>query len=257
MKAPLEITAGLFPFRALPRTRSVAPGSSAGFTLLELLIATVVFALVLAAINGVFYGALRLRNKSTASIEQSLPMQHALSVMKRDLSNLVPGGMLAGGLQTTPSINNLPGQISPDFYTATGLIDETSPWSEVQRVSYLLADSPTNRSGGSDLIRAVSRNLLPPSLRDTPSQQWLMGGVQGLTFAYYDGTQWRDSWDAAASDPTTGRTNLLPWAIKVQIRLVSGENGLPLASDGPVELVVPVVTQARTNTAQASSGGAS
>src|SRR4051794_40270113 len=59
------------------------------FTLLELLIATVVFAIVLAAMSGVFYGALRLRNKSTAAVEQAIPMQRALATIKKDLSNLV------------------------------------------------------------------------------------------------------------------------------------------------------------------------
>src|SRR5947209_4512497 len=36
----------------------------AGFTLLELLIAVAIFAVVLAAINGVFYGAMRLHRRS-------------------------------------------------------------------------------------------------------------------------------------------------------------------------------------------------
>ena len=44
------------------------------FTLLELLIAVVAFAIVLAAINGVFYSALKLRNRSAASLEKSLPL---------------------------------------------------------------------------------------------------------------------------------------------------------------------------------------
>ena len=48
-----------------------------GFTLLELLLAVAAFALVLAAINGVFYGALRLRNKTVAGFDDSLPLQPA------------------------------------------------------------------------------------------------------------------------------------------------------------------------------------
>jgi prepilin-type N-terminal cleavage/methylation domain-containing protein len=37
--------------------------------LLELLIAVAIFSIVLAAINAVFYGALRLRNKTTEAIQ--------------------------------------------------------------------------------------------------------------------------------------------------------------------------------------------
>jgi type II secretion system protein J len=167
--------------------------------LLELLIAVAVFAIVLASINAVFYGALRLRNKTTEALKEALPMQQALAIIKRDLANIVvPGGQLSGILQTTVTADLLPGRASPDFYTATGLIDETSPWAEVQKVCYLLADS-TDRTGGQDLIRAVTRNLLPAMAMDQPVQQWLMSGVQALKFFYYDGAQWRDSWDSTTA----------------------------------------------------------
>src|SRR5262245_28404598 len=56
-----------------------------GFTLLELLIAISVFAMVLLAINGVFYGAMRLRSKTSRMIEQSLPVQQTVAIIKRDL----------------------------------------------------------------------------------------------------------------------------------------------------------------------------
>ena len=52
------------------------------FTLLELLIAVMAFAIVLAAINGVFYSGLKLRNRSAASLEKSLPLAQALTVLK-------------------------------------------------------------------------------------------------------------------------------------------------------------------------------
>jgi len=230
-----------------PRTR--------GFTLLEVLIAVMVFAIVLAAASSVFYGALHLRNGITESLEQALPAQHALSVIQRDLANLaVPGGTLSSVFQTASITNVVGGQSSPDFYTTTGLIDQTSPWAEIQRVSYVLMD-PTDRGAvGKDLVRTVARNLLPPTADEQPAQQWLMGGVQGVTFYYYDGTQWRDSWDSTTADRTTGLTNNLPQAIKVQIQLASQQTGRALSVAAPIELVVPIVVQARTNRTQQASG---
>ena len=207
---------------------------SRAFTLLELLIAVVVFAIVLAAINAVFYGALRLRNKTTEALREALPIQQTLATIKRDLANIVvPGGPLSGVLQTTVATDMLPGRASPDFYTSTGLIDETSPWAEVQKVCYLLADS-RDRTAGQDLIRAVTRNLLPAMVVDEPAQQWLMSGVQSLKFFYYDGTQWRDSWDSTTANTTTGLTNDLPQAIKVQVQLASNERGRPRSLSAPV-----------------------
>ncbi len=236
------------------------------FTLIELLIAVTAFSIVLAAINAVFYSALRLRNKADQSFAEALPLQHTLTVMKRDLANIVPpGGILSGALQTTPTsglnMNNggssatsiiTPGQVSPNFFASTGIIDETSPFSEIQKISYVLLD-PTNRSAGRDLFRSVTRNLLP-SLQDQPIRQPLMSGVQNLAFLYYDGMQWRDSWDSTVADIRTGLTNTLPQAIKVQITLAARQTGRSFAA--PVELVVPITVQLRTNDTSQTSGGA-
>ena len=92
-------------------------------------------------------------------------------------------------------------------------------------------------------------------MQDEPAEQWLMSGVQGMTFYYYDGTQWRDSWDSTTTDPTTGLTNNLPKAIRVLIQLAAPETGRALSAPAPVELVVPVVVQARTNRTQQAGGG--
>ena len=218
-----------------------------GFTLIEVLIAVAIFAIVLAAINTVFYSALRLRNRSAAAFDQALPVQQAVAIIKRDLANLVvPGGTLSGALQTTTITNAVVGQASPDFYTSAGLMDNIVPWGDIERVSYLLVDS-TNRAPGMDLYRAVTRNLLSQTL-DPPVQQRLMGGVQGIIFYFYDGDQWLDAWDSVA------QTNL-PLAIKVQIQLAAQGNMPALSPSAPIELVVPVDAQAGTNQTQFASGG--
>lgn len=220
------------------------------FTLIEILIAVAAFAIVLAAINTIYYTALRLRNSTTAAIEKALPMEHAFGVIKRDLSNLVlPGGTLSGSFSTTSTSNSVAGQSSPSFYTTTGVIDETSPFAEVQRVSYLLVAS-TNGPMSRDLVRATSHNLLP-TLQDLNEQEWLLSGVQTLTFLYHDGSQWRESWDPATEMLTTGVSNGLPAAIKVQIQMAKedGASGSRRSRDVPFELVVPIVVQQRTNQA--------
>ncbi len=216
------------------------------FTLIEVLIAVAAFAIVLAAINSVFYAALRLRNKTAMALDEALPGQQAVAIIQRDLANLaVPGGVLSGQLQTSAT-KILPNQISPDFYTSTGFVDETSPWAEIQRVSYALVPS-TNRNGGKDLFRAVTRNLLPVTAQEQPVLQWLMTGVQNMAFLFYDGAQWRDSWDSTTPDTTTGLSNNLPRAIKVQIQLAPEQTARAASLLAPIELIVPVSVQARTN----------
>lgn len=231
----------------------------AAFTLIEVLLAVAIFAVVLLAIHTVFYGALKLRNTTTEAIQQGLPLQHALAVLKRDLADIVmPGGTFFGEFQTmvrdlgTSNIVNtlsavddtMVGQSGPAFFTASGRVDDNAPWGDVQRVWYYLV-APTNNTPGRDLIRSVTRNLLP-AFREEPEEQRLMGGVETIVFSFYDGLQWRQDWDS------TVETNKLPRGIKVQLQLAA-ESAPARSGQLPIELVVPVIVQVGTNeTAQAA-----
>ena len=249
-------------------TRNTQHATRSAFTLLELLIAVVAFAIVLAAINGVFYSGLKLRNRSAASLEKSLPLTQAILVLKRDLANLgVPSTndtRLIGELQSTPTgsgISDTPrfgslagaagggsgqaSQVSPDFYTLSGLLDTSSPWPNVQKVAYLLVDSTNRNALGKDLIRAVTRNLLPAGgIAEEPAEQLLLTDVEDVFFLYHNGTDWAETWDSTADE-----TMKLPRAIKVQIQFASETRS---SQPMPVELVVPIVVEASTNS---SSGG--
>lgn len=232
-----------------------------GFTLIEVMLSVVIFSIVLVAIHTVFYSAVFLRNKTTEAIEQQIPIQQALTLIERDLANVVlPGSNFFGELQTAQANNTstnllsslnpvndaIPGQSGPPLFTASGVSDETVPWNSIQRVVYYLA-APTNNLPGKVLIRSVTRNLLPVNA-EQPDNQPLLNGLQSLAFYYYDGTQWRDYWDS------TTETNKLPYGFKVQLQFVreAGDRTARL----PVELVVPVILQVGTNeTSQSTSGG--
>ncbi len=222
---------------------------SRAFTLLEVLVAISIFAVLLSAIGGLFYSALRLRNKTTSALEADVPTEDALDAIRHDLANLTPpNGLFFGALQNTTITNPLPGQVGPDFYTTAGELDGMTPWGNVEKVDYVLA-APTNGPArqGKDLYRAITRNLLPVNPPIPPDEtQLLLTGVQNLTFSYYDGTQWNPNWD------TTQVTNL-PSAIKVDIQMY-GENALTLGQNSPTELVVPIDIQVTTN--QTVAGGA-
>ena len=69
----------------------------AALTILSVLIAVAIFAIVLAAINTVFYSALRLRNRSAAAFDEALPVQQAVAIIKRDLAAKIrPLGLMIG-----------------------------------------------------------------------------------------------------------------------------------------------------------------
>ena len=242
------------------------------FTLIEVLIATAIFATVLIAMNTVFYAALRLRKTTSKLVEDAIPVNHALSVMKRDLrATLAPGGVLAGSItggRQSGSLGNLSSRMGGQsggsdnqlstlqIYTTTGITDDSSsgsvsgidsqPWSETQKIAYYLREPlySTDRAG-KELVRSITRNLLAVT-QEINVEEPLMEGVETVEFLFYDGTTWKDSWDSS-SDTTT---NLQ--AIKVQIEFAM-ENRDDQLRRPLLELVVPVTTQARTN--QVSSGG--
>ena len=230
----------------------VPAGATPGFTLIEVLLAVVIFGIVLVGIHAIFHGALRLRNRTTETLEAALPLEQTLAILRRDLANMVPpGGTLAGGLTTTPIVDGLASQPSLQFCSAVGVLADSVPWAEVQRIAYTLA-TPTNRTPGRELRRAVVRNLLAVNL-DTIEEQPLLSGVDSVTFSFHDGTSWRTTWDST-NEPT-----LLPRAVKVELLLIA-TNAIQAGNRRPIELVVGLLvepdTSASTNTSTTTGGGA-
>src|SRR5882757_5797024 len=77
-----------------------------GFTLLELLVATAVSAIVLLVINATFFTALRLHNTTHESIDRDLEVQRAIGIVRKDLAGIVlPGNPAA-------TTNTFAGQLS-------------------------------------------------------------------------------------------------------------------------------------------------
>jgi type II secretion system (T2SS) protein J len=138
------------------------------------------------------------------------------------------------------------------FYTSSGSLKEEQPWGDIQAVNYELRP-PTNGASnlsGQELIRSVTRNLLASGTQET-EDQFLMGNVQSLEIACFDGNDWRDSWDS-----TLGDTNL-PTAVRVRIQLANTDNTGGLSRNEPFEIVVPLVCQARTNSLSSTNSSAS
>jgi type II secretory pathway component PulJ len=206
-----------------------------------MLLALAVSAIVLAGIGGVFYSAVRLRERTAALVDASAPLHQALAFLRRDLRGVVPpGGIMAGDFRSGAISSGLFQGYGLQFSTTTGTLKDDVPWGDLQDVVYELRD-PTERNytGGKDLFRSVTRNLLPTATQDA-TDQFLLGNVQSLEVACYDGTDWRDSWDSSLGD-----TNL-PVAVRVRIEL-AGDNSTDARGSQPIEVIVPLVIQSRTN----------
>jgi type II secretion system protein J len=247
------------------RASSVAGARAHAFTLLEVILALGIFAVVLVAINTAFFAALRLRQRTTENLEQTLPLNQALSTLRRDLQNTVlPGGVLAGDFNSDgPSGTRSSGQSGSqsggqskgmartqmgglDFFTSTGQLSDNAPWGDIQEVNYQLKE-PEDRAQfyGRDLVRTVTRNLLATATQVTDEQR-LVNNVESLDFSYFDGTQWRDSWNTSSGD--TG----LPSAVRLRLQLATESGPTPRGIE-PLEMVVLLDSTSSTNTTQTAS----
>ena len=225
-------------------TNPAAATGLQAFTLVEVMLALAVSGIVLAAIGGVFFSAIRLRERTVAALEQTTPLNQALWFMNRDLrGTLPPGGILAGDFKDG-AVNDIGGTgFGLQFCTTTGVLGDQKPWGDVQQIIYELRDAtPSAGRPGKNLIRNVTRNLLATTVVGA-EDQILLGNVQSVQFSCYDGMDWRDTWDTSLTD-----TNL-PLAVRIRIQL-AGESTVGTHNQEPIEMIVPLVTQSRTNQTQ-------
>ena len=209
-----------------------------GFTLLEILSATMISAILLGALYAVYNGALKLRQKNYGSMEAGLPRAYAAEIMDRDFRNMLPPvGILAGAIIGETSEQNNTRYDRAEFFASTGAVTDKEPWGDIQKVEYYLADSEEGDTEGDekngkpskDLVRAVTRNLLA-STTEGPIETRLLKGVRSLTIAYYDGAVWQDSWDSTTLD------NALPKAVNISIEFAPESE--KEETEAPLELLI-------------------
>ena len=211
---------------------------SRGFTLIEMVLALGIAAIVLTAINAVFFKALALRDATAKVAQQTMPVERALDIIKKDVAGIMPAGTLPGVMGTDATMIGVSQPLIVEFYTSTGIIRDDVPWGDVQKVDYWLQDPPNRNSGaiGKDLMRGVTPNLLPSS-PVAPTAQKILSGVQSFRFSYFDGTNWNDSWSIQLSNT--------PVVMKAFLTFAAPKNGSPISP--PIQFYVPILTEISTN----------
>ena len=192
-----------------------------------------------------FFSALKLERATTRAVDERLPLNQALAILRRDLqgavqpmtnSTLLTRDFKSGGRS---SFGSAAGG-SLEFYTTTGVISDDAAWSDLQKVRYeLVASSDHANAKGQELVRIITRNILATTT-EQQDEQLLVSGVESIEFLCYNGSDWRSTWDTTAGD--TG----LPLAVKVLVQLAT-ENPAVKLSREPLELLVLITTVLLTN----------
>jgi type II secretion system protein J len=223
------------------------------FTLIEMILAIGIAAMVLIAVNTALFASLRLRDATANVVDAATPLDQTVTFIRRDLqcvvtptngtSKVLSGDFKAGNV-SSPGVAE---SVAVEMFTATGALSANAPWADIQRVTYELKQPTDRNAAGKDLYRSVVRNLLTLTTPDV-QDQLMLSGVESIKFTCFDGAQWQETWD------TTGVTSTytnLPLAVRVDIQMA----GSRAATAQPIEMVVPIDVQARTNAVLTTTSG--
>ena len=207
---------------------------------MEVMFATMAFALILLVMQMTFSGALGLRNRMQKRVDQQAALTLAMSVMKRDLENMiVTGGLMAEGIfcgeMGSPDMPN--DQL--EFYSTTAVVSDQLPWGDVQKVGYLLGVDPmqtVTTNLGQALMR-MSRNALPlEANEEAPVETLMLDNVRSLQFEFFDGLEWLQTWDSTVNEPA------VPLAVRAMVEVFT-DNPNPTGRQTRIwEVLVPILT---------------
>lgn len=191
---------------------------SAGFTLLEVLIAIAIFALISAMAYGALNQALRTRDR----VEEEREFWHALTLiylrMEDDIGQARARGVRDVGGALLPPFVGQPtdaravGAPNLEFTRAGVPVFGDGVRSDLQRVGYRLAEGVLTRLAWAELDRSPQSQA-----QEAP----LLEGVEELRLRFYSAAgKWEERWPPGADSlgkPTTG--NELPRGVEVTLRL--------------------------------------
>jgi len=175
-----------------------------GFTLLEVLIAIVIFALISLTSFSIFNTVIKSDESSQLRIERMNELQRAFLIIERDLLQISKRTIrlngeepLEGFLHTDNSFSSSAQYLGfvRQGWTNPGLL---LPRSDMQSVAYQLNDN---------YIERLHFNFVDAVQGEEPKTRQLISKVTTLRFEYYDGKKWQKE----------HKNNQLPLAIAIEI----------------------------------------
>ncbi|MFH1904729.1 MAG: type II secretion system protein GspJ [bacterium] len=173
-------------FRISPNSLSE---NSWGFTLLELLIAILIFAVIVSAVYSTLYSGIKVWNEGDAKTRFLESSQMALNRMTKDIRNVTE----FSEIKFEGEKHSISMPVIKDVYQDKNLI------TQIYKVSYYL---------DSDNIMRDAQTY-PESLRGQTKKRELVSGIQELVFSYCNvEKEWKDSWEEGSP----------PYAVKLSIK---------------------------------------
>lgn len=200
-----------------PRT-----ATTRAFTLLEMLVASALMAVVAGSLYASLHIAFRARQSALGATESVRKADLALDLVRQDLqAAMLPRGVLAG-ICTGTDDRDAQGRDADSlvFYASVPDLEPAQGVGDVKQIELACETSDDGRS--QVLVRLTTANLLAPQTPE-PEREVLCTGVYAFNLRYFDGSEWQDSWDSSTQD------DALPVAVEVTLQLDGGER---LGEDG-------------------------
>ena len=168
-----------------------------GFTLVEMLVALAIFAVISAAGVSVITYSLREGGPVAAASARLEQLQIARTVLRNDFGQITsravrgPFGEAAkGGFQggNVPGMGSLLTFVRGGWKNPGGL----EPRSSLQFVAYVVEDGE---------LRRISRPILDPTPETPEETVTLLTGVENLRVTFYSNGRWIERWVAEGSGP--------------------------------------------------------
>ena len=188
-------------------------GQRRAFTLLELLVATAMTAVLAGSLYATLHVSFKARRSALAAVEHVRAAELAVEMVRADVeSAVVPRGILAGtflGEDATDAVGQPSDTLVLHCMADGGQATEGT--GDIRKVEFACAADSDGE--GMVLVRRLTLNLLATKVED-PAEEVLCRSVRSFGLRYFDGTEWLDDWDSGTED------NALPLAVEVTLELV-------------------------------------
>lgn len=181
-------------------------------SLIEVLIATSILAFLMSVVYFIFYKGTSAWNKGNIRLQMYQNARSSLDIMKREMevAFISPGN---SSLIFRGKKNSL------DYISVSNKVKKSGQY-DLCRIRYYLKEK--------NLQREVKTFLDNEKHGGTGI---IASGILNLNFSYYDGHNWRKSWDSTTGTPEDTMDDSLPSAVRITITLRDEE-----AKEKPVTL---------------------
>lgn len=195
----------------LRNNRRVTHSMSRGFTLLEILVAMAILAVVSTLVYTSFSGSLKAIDRVGQEADVYRDARFVLSRMSEEISMAYWPGTQGSFAGVFAGQNARVGGVAMDTLQFTALShfrilpDELS--TDLTQITYSLERNPETERWS--LLHHATPHFL--GLAGIPDERFVIGeGIHGLNLRYFDGTDWWDRWD-------TAEKNALPKVVEVEV----------------------------------------